>query len=653
MSVWDDLEKGKIGVRESASTAWKDVKHPKLTASDLLSPSPSPASILKANNVFSEDSIAFDIETGSVDDLFTAGPEYLRLNGWCFINQEIRTSPDVNAMADDIMNSQGKIIGHNILNFDLIALARHTKLDLLKLAKENRIIDTKLLAFLADPPLSRTKEGEVERMFSLDNTGLRYLGEGKVKDVVSGKSVLKELAKEFGGFDKIPVDHPRYVEYLIQDVIVTRDLGKVIPVTDYAIREHKINAIASTISIQGFRVDEDLLEQRIQEGETKRFNILTMLQGYGLPSPESSKAPHRTNAGLAAINTAFADLGVELPKTPTGRPSTGKDSLDFIKENAENEKVYDLAEAIQSLNGIRTIYANIKEYLVNGKAHPSINLRQSSGRWSITKPGLTVVGKRDGKVIERAVFLPDAHDHVLISCDLAQVDARAVAALSQDIEYIKLFEKGKDFHSEIAERVFGDKNKRELAKPVTHGWAYGMQPNKLSMTTSLSLEEAEDFDAEMSRRFPGLVEWQYKVREIGEIEGELKNGFGRKLRIQPERSFTQSPALMGQSTARDILCEGVLRLWDLGGDDVIKMIRGVIHDECVLSVPVKDLEEIERLVVDALSFEWCPVGGTHSIQIIGGLNSRGLSWADAYAKDHLHFTVGGIEVCNIPEKCDE
>ena len=49
----------------------------------------------------------------------------------------------------------------------------------------------------------------------------------------------------------------------------------------------------------------------------------------------------------------------------------------------------------------------------------------------------------------------------------------------------------------------------------------------------------------------------------------------------------------------------------------------------------KDLffvEEIEQLVVKALSFPWCPVGGEYPVQIMAGLNQRGINWADCYRK---------------------
>ena len=630
MSIWSDLKKNPDNLpKANTPKDFYDVP----TAEDRLKIAQAnslPAVLVE--NKLPPGTITLDLETGSVDDMWSTGPDFIRLSGHAFDNNVVFNCPSAGLLIQDIKMTTGKVIGHNLLNFDLILLDMHYGLSILELARNDRIIDTKLCCFLADPPYSRTGTGEIEKLFSLESVGTKYLGHGKMVDVVSGKSVLKTLAAEFGGFDKIPVDHPEYNEYLRIDVETTRDLARVVPINDYTIREHKVAAVCATISIQGFRIDVPLLEQRIEEGEIKRLTILTRLQEYGLPSPESTKAPQMTKVGKAAIDTAFSDLGVTLPRTASGSPALGKDILLAISDETDSVEVSELCGAVMSLNGIRTIYGNIQDYLVDGRVHPAINLRQSTGRLSITKPGLTVIGKRGGKVIERAVFLPDDDDHVLISCDLAQVDARAVAGLSQDLEYLKLFEPGRDLHSEMAERLFGSKDKREEAKAAAHGINYGMRAKKLSLTTGMSLFDAETTIMNFENSFPRLTQWQNEMREVGELSGVLYNGFGRMMRIESERAFTQSPALMGQSTARDILMEGVLRLWAMGGEQVIRMIRGIIHDELVMSVHKNDVEEIEHLVVEALSFPWCPADCSNPVQIMAGLNKRGTNWALCYAK---------------------
>lgn len=621
MGIWDDVKKGKIPVTEGLVFEEEDEAE-FATAFE----------VKIADNQFPLGTITFDLETWSASEIWTAqDPDFIRLTGYAIGENPVDTDEETTFLEFLFDSTDGWVIGHNIMNFDLIALAKFRGYNILQLAKADRCIDTKLLAFLADPPLSRTKEGEIEKIYSLENQGTKYLGEGKMVDVLTGKSVLKELAKEFGGYDKIPKDNERYIAYLKRDVEATRGLAKVLPMSDYTRREHKIAAVAATISLNGFRVDIPLLEQRIEEGEQKRHRILTMLMEYGLPGPETTKAPQMTKVGKAAIDLAFSERGVTLPRTASGQPALGKEILLGVIEDigSRDQEVTDLAEAVLGLNGIRTIYGNIHDNLVGDRVHPDITLRQSSGRWSITNPGITVLGKRDGKVKERQVFIAD-EGCVLISVDLAQVDARAVAGLSQDTEYLKLFEPGRDLHSEMAVRLFGTTDARERAKAAAHGINYGMRPNKLSLTTGMTLPEAEEVVYNFESSFPRLAEWQYKVREVGQVSGVLYNGFGRLMKIEPERAFTQAPALMGQSTARDILMEGILRLWDMGGERVIHMIRAVIHDELVMSVPLSEVEEIERLVEEALSFPWCPVGGTYPVQIMAGLNQRGSNWAGCY-----------------------
>jgi DNA polymerase-1 len=159
-----------------------------------------------------------------------------------------------------------------------------------------------------------------------------------------------------------------------------------------------------------------------------------------------------------------------------------------------------------------------------------------------------------------------------------------------------------------------------------------MRGKKLALTTGMTLFEAENVINNFENNFRRLTRWQNEQREIGESTGILYNGFGRMMRIEPERAFTQSPALMGQSTARDLLMEGILRLWNMGGETVIRMIRAVVHDELVLSVHKNDVEEIEHLVVAAMSFPWRPASAEFEVQITAGLNKRGKDWADCYRK---------------------
>jgi hypothetical protein len=569
--------------------------------------------------------LALDIETPSAAELWTYGDGFVRLSGYQQ-GDRITITTDPEELAERVRTAD-LVIGHNVMSFDLVALATRHGVDLVRLAREALVFDTMLAGILNDPPRPGMSQGQIQREYTLDAIGDRLVGETKSGD-------LKALTKEFGGFDRIPTDDRRYVEYLVGDVDLTARLAKVLKTSPYVRREHVVAAIAAQIRINGFRVDVDELNRRIAANQqARRTHLAALTLKYGLPTTKAdgkeSKSPHATKEGKTAIVQAFTDLGVTLPNTENGQPSFGKVALAQVTENhAADPDVLALVDLVSSLNGVRTVYETVGRYLVGDRVHPEIGLFQASGRWSTTEPGLTVFGKRGGKYREREVFLAD-EGHVIISVDLAQVDARAIAALSQDRAYLAMFEPGLDLHREIAKRIWGDPERREDAKALGHGWNYGMGLTGLQRNAKVDEDTARRFDDGMRDQFPRLVEWRTEVRQLGESGVMLDNGFGRLMRVDPNRAWTQAPALMGQGCARDIMMEGLLRL----PDECLPMLRAVVHDEVILSVPADVVEDVERTVVAALSFPWKPPGAEFEVQIEAGLaKHRGRNWGDVYAK---------------------
>ncbi|WP_052720205.1 DNA polymerase [Actinoplanes rectilineatus] len=569
--------------------------------------------------------VALDIETASEDQMWHRQPGFIRLCGYQ-TGDRITITDDPAQLADAIGRAR-LVIGHNVLAFDLVAMALHHSIDLLGMAAAGRVFDTKLAGILNDPPAPGMKQAQILREYSLDSMGDRLLGATKTGD-------LKALARQHGGFDRIPLDDERYVRYLAGDVDLTARLGRQLRTGPYLRREHHVAAVAARIRMNGFRVDVPELERRVAANRAVRAGHLADLSArYGLPAARKgggvSKSPHATAEGKAAIVRAFADLGVRLPVTENGQPSFGKDALaEVAAVFTGRPDVMALVDLVGSLNGVRTVYETVQQYLVGDRVHPEIGMFQASGRWSTTKPGLTVMGKRGGKYAEREVFLSEP-GHVLISADLSQVDARALAALSQDPAYLAMFAPGLDLHREVATRVWGDPGRRDEAKALGHGWNYGMSINGLVRNAGVSEQVARKFDAGMRAQFPGLVAWRDRVRADGKAGRVLDNGFGRPLRVDPDRAWTQAPALMGQGCARDIMMEGLLRL----PVEVVPMLRAVVHDEVILSVPAGIAGDVEQTVLAALSFPWAPAGGSLPVQIEAGLGERrGVNWGHVYAK---------------------
>jgi len=548
----------------------------------------------------------FDLETCSADDLFHR-PDFLRLAGAAGPDGPVGVTADMGVLTA-FLDRAGAVVGHNVLGFDLLALAYHHGADWEALSA--KAVDTLILARLADPPRARDTGGSTDR-YDLDHVAQKLGVAGKV----TGDGGLASLKREFGGYDAIPVGDSRYAAYLRADVEATRAVAARYPMTEYGAREHRLASLAGRMTLNGFRVDVPLLRERIAQGEARKTEALERLHAvHGLPLGrdvlrgrgaarrpvwEPFSSPLATREGADWLEAVYARYGVlSPPRTRTGLST----AAEVLKGLSAHPKCPPELREVLGLMGvvttIRTVYQTAANHLEGDRVHPKINMGQASGRWSFTAPGLTVYGKRGGRHVERDVFLPEA-GHVLLSCDLSQIDMRGVAGHCQDRNYMDLFLPGRDAHTELAVQIFGDASFREAAKPLGHGANYGMGPKRM-IADGHDPELVNAFFDGMARMFPRKAQWTDEVRTLADAGELLDNGFGRLMRCDPERTYTQAPALMGQGTARDLLCDALLRL----PDSFRPYLRAVIHDEILLSVPKEDAAEVAEVVRAAFTTEW-------------------------------------------------
>jgi DNA polymerase-1 len=604
--------------------------------------------------------LIFDIETHSVKEMYSLPQsKFFRIGATTTLDPAapVTVSGDFMEFWTSLALDASLLIGHNILAFDLPALG---DFDLLEMTRARKVLDTWTLATVLDPPPDsyQPREGnrrfpkkpeEYKSYYKLDNLAFQY--------GVPGKShSLKELSKTYGDpeacctYGSIPTDNAEYRDYLAQDVAANKTvLGELLArfspagVTEYAWREMRVAAIASQVSQNGFRLNVDLARDRVIANEAiQAEHVKTLVERYGLPltnaAGKPAAKPIATKEGKAAIVAALLDSGIttdQLPRTKSNQPSLGGEGLQAIAaKQPDNQPLQNIVSAVASIQGLRTVYQTALDNVhADGFCHPDIFTLQASGRWSLQDPGLTVFGKRGGRHHEREIFVPDvlptedSDFHVLFAADFSQIDARAVAVLSQDYAYMDKFLDGRDLHMENARTVWGPqatKQHRELAKPIGHGWNYGMGLGKLSDIAGPEI--ARQFIDSMERDHPRLVQWKREQADAAERYGILDNGFGRMMKANRDRAWTQGPALMGQGCARDLAMYALLRM----DDSVIRMIKAFIHDELIFSVPKSQALEVRRHVVECMTFDWAPAGASRPIQIIADASPFGLTWGSLY-----------------------
>ena len=503
------------------------------------------------------------------------------------------------------------IVAHNGHPFDFSVLLGN---EALELALDNRLFDTMVYANLAypSPKLFTMRSGQkvftegkpeaVSRWLSLDNLAFKFDLPGKEGD-------LKALAKEFGGFGAIPISDSRYRAYAEQDIHmlkgITNELLYIHEPTAYDWREQLKAAIDAQMSRNGFTVDVPAAQERVQElAERKAELMVVLVNDYGLPS--AGKMPWRTTAGKAAVVSALAKFGLDpnsiadWPQLKTGPSLSGPVIVEFTKGTEAEDFGITLAE----LQGQRSLAEQALTYTQNdGKMHPDISGWQMSGRTSITHAGLTTWGERNPRDKR---YLVASQGRKLVEFDLSNADQRIVAAFCRDPEYAKRFVPGVDGHEVSGRLMYGnvtydsDPHKyRQIAKSLSHAWAYGSGARKLAATAKQPLEVAERFISAMRAAYPMLIAWQDKVRNDG-AKGYVINHWGRKIIVDKDRAYTQAPAAHGQSGTTEVLYDGLIKM----ARKDIRLIHWLvcpIHDAILMDIPENDVDYVRAAVDECMT----------------------------------------------------
>lgn len=581
--------------------------------------------------------IGIDFETADADQAYTGahdGP-FLRVMAWSRDAASGSTS-DPEEMRR-ILNDAAHLYTSGGYRFDLPAAAYHLDLDPVELVM--KADDTEVSGRLANPP--RKARGADRDRYDLGHMAQNILSERK-------DDALPRLRREYGGYDKIPVDHPEYAAYAERDAGLSLRAGHAISVPDpaYRDRERRVGALAASLTVRGVRVDTPLLRERIADVEADAVRIRRELQGYGFPAAAApTSAPWATHAAGSVLDEL---AGRRWPRAADGKtPLTNREYLEDCRDGLPSDAraaVDLILEA--SRTGSPFLRQLARSLSPDGWARPHYRIAGgedggATGRWSTSHPNILGVGKRGELLLrERDVIIAQPGE-VFISVDLAGIDARAVAGLSGDGEYLALMAPGIDIHLEIAEVFFGERSvaARAQIKPYTHGVPYGRSARTLAKDIvkrpgrfhgrgweEVVPEMQLSLDAYYAR-FPLILDWQTLVRAQAVGGGLLNNGFGRLLRTQPDWEHTQAPSRQAQSCARDLAMEGLFRIQDAG---LWPRVRIFAHDEVVLSVPEDRAVEIGERVAALMSFDWRSPSG-HTVPIIAKFDGKyGPRWSDAY-----------------------
>lgn len=361
--------------------------------------------------------------------------------------------------------------------------------------------------------------------------------------------------------------------------------------------------------------------------DTEHLGRLSLQLAKELARLEDEIHAHSGGYGKFNINSPkqlndvlFGNLGLSVAGV---RKTTHGYSTDaaVLEELKGEHPIIELILEYRELAKLKGTYVDALPALINpatGRLHTSFNQTgTTTGRVSSNNPNLQNIPARTelGREVRRA-FIAAERCRVL-SVDYSQVELRILAHITRDATLVEAFEQGQDIHAATAAAVYGvpleevTYEQRSFAKRVNFGLLYGMGAFRLARDSDLTLAEAEAFIRTYFERLPKVREYLDGTKRLAREQGYLTTLFGRRrnfpvlknagrgsnaqLVARAEREAINMPI---QGTAADIIKKAMIELHaELGRRKLESRMILQVHDELVLEVPEREVEEAAALVV--------------------------------------------------------
>lgn len=480
------------------------------------------------------------------------------------------------------------------------------------------VMDAAILSRLIDP--RGEKDGGAGHSMDAqanERLGLDVKGKAKAAMLEAGKAYkLRSQAAVWAG---IPTNDATYVTYAGQDVLLTARLGPGLlaeienhDLAEVASFEHTFAYCVSTLVRRGWPIDRGYAEKAL-ESFGDAFGVAELdLKAAGV-EPTKTGNYSTARAGLVA---KFVDLGVTFTEyTPAGGVKLDDEILQKIAHKAHDQAA-NIALTVLAAKVAQKTQGFVRGFLEaadkDDRVHANLNpLGTLTGRMSSSSPNLQNL-TRDVEEV-RGCFVAEP-GQTLIGVDFAAVEWRVAAAVTGDENMKRVFREGGDIHADVARIVFGadfTKAQRQQCKSVGLGRLYGGGVDTLARQSGLPRDKVEEAVAAIDHLYPGI---RAAVREAY----DTINGPTRLVLATGRHAITDAAYkalnVRCQGPARDLLAQGVVRLFEAGLGEYVLML---VHDEVILSVPELEAEAYVEKVRDILECDFEGVRIEAEGQVLG------------------------------------
>ncbi|MGV0887040.1 DNA polymerase I [Acinetobacter venetianus] len=490
-------------------------------------------------------------------------------------------------------NDNVRKIGHH-LKYDAHIFANHG------IHIQGWYFDTMLASYVFNAAATRHGMDDVARVYlsHLTTTFEQIAGKGAKQKTFN--QIELEIAAHYAAEDA-------HVTYRLYEVLSAKLKSNPELVNILHNIEMPVARVLTGMEEDGIKLDHQFLDQlSVEFSETMQTleNQATELAGeaFNIASPKQ------------VGEVLFDRLGLKGgKKTATGQYSTSESILEKIE--------HPLAEVILEHRGLAKLKNTYTDRLVE-QSHDSTHRVHTSyhqaltatGRLSSTDPNLQNIPIRTpiGRQIRRAFIAPEGR--VLLAADYSQIELRLMAHFSQDDALVHAFQQGQDVHRRTASEVLGiaiedvTNDQRRQAKAVNFGLLYGMSEFGLTRQLGFTREESRSYIARYFQRYPGVLDYMERTRQIAREQGFVETILGRRLytpdilasnkmiKQAAERAAINAPL---QGSAADIIKLAMIAVDKVLPKDQAKLLLQV-HDELVFEADADIADELSKQIADVM-----------------------------------------------------
>ena len=490
-------------------------------------------------------------------------------------------------------NEQVKKIGHH-LKYDAHIFANHG------ITIQGWYFDTMLASYVLNAAATRHGMDDVARVYlsHLTTTFEQIAGKGAKQKTFN--QIELEVAAHYAAEDA-------HVTYRLYEVLSSKLKSHPELVNILHNIEMPVARVLTGMEEDGIKLDHKFLDQlSVEFSDTMQTleNQATELAGetFNIASPKQ------------VGEVLFDKLGIKGgKKTATGQYSTSESILEKIE--------HPLAEVILEHRGLAKLKNTYTDRLVEQshdathRVHTSYHQAlTATGRLSSTDPNLQNIPIRTpiGRQIRKAFIAPEGR--VLLAADYSQIELRLMAHFSQDDALVHAFQQSQDVHRRTAAEVLGiaiedvTNDQRRQAKAVNFGLLYGMSEFGLTRQLGFTREESRSYIARYFQRYPGVLDYMERTRQIAREQGFVETILGRRLytpdilatnkmiKQAAERAAINAPL---QGSAADIIKLAMIAVDKILPKDQAKLLLQV-HDELVFEADVAIADELSKQIADVM-----------------------------------------------------